>query len=384
MSLQDSPIAPLSGTRVLDLSQNLAGPYAGQILGDLGADVIKVEPPGGDPARHWGPPFIGGQSPLFQIANRNKRSVVLDLKDPSDRAALLELADGCDVFLQAFRRGVVERLGVGYEQIRACSPEVVYVSVTAFGDEGPLRNDPGYDPLLQARSGLMSITGDPAGSPARVGASVVDLGTGMWTAIGVLAALTERQKTGRGSHVQTSLLDTSLAWMSYHLTSCLATGTVPGRLGTSIAMIAPYEAFPCSDGRVMIAAGNDAIFGRLCEALDLDLASLEAYRTNAARVANRDDLRAKLSHATERLSTDELLELLARHRVPAAPIHTVDAALADPQTEASGMLRRFTHPDADDYVDVAGPIRWNGDRAPMRRHPPRLGEHQDDVGGGAS
>ncbi len=381
MPTQESPIQPLAETRVLDLSQNLAGPYAAQILADLGADVIKVDPPGGDPARDWGPPFIGGQSPLFQAANRNKRSICLDLKNPTDRAILHRMAGACDVFLQAFRGGVPERLGVDHETIRSLNPSVIYASVTAFGAEGPLRHDPGYDPLLQARAGLMSVTGDPQGPPARVGASVVDLGTGMWTAIGILGALRERDLSGKGSHVETSLLDTSLAWMSYHLTSYLATGTVPGRHGTSIGMIAPYQAFPSSDGEVMIAGGNDGIFSRLCEALELPLATDPDFKTNAARVANRTRLVQALSEATNGYSTPELLALLQRHRVPAAPIHDVASALADPQAKATGMVRPAAHPEAEDYMDVALPIRWNGLRAPFRHPPPAVGAHQEELVG---
>ncbi|NNM34981.1 MAG: CoA transferase [Gemmatimonadetes bacterium] len=379
MPSQESPIQPLSETRVLDLSQNLAGPYAAQILADLGADVIKIEPPGGDPARAWGPPFIGGQSPLFQAANRNKRSLCLDLKTPADRHTLHEMAADCDVFLQAYRMGVPERLGVDYPTIRAIRPEVIYASVTAFGTEGPLREAPGYDPLLQARSGLMSITGEPDGPPSRVGASVVDLGTGMWTAIGILGALRERDRTGCGCHVQSSLLDTSLAWMSYHLTSFLATGTVPGRQGTSIAMIAPYQAFPCADGEVMIAAGNDGIFQRLCEALDLPMATDPDFGTNEARVAHRPRLVAKLAEATRPHTVAELIDLLGRHRVPCAPIHDVAAAVSDPQSRSTGMLRPAHHPEADSYVDVALPIRWDGQRAPFRYPPPGVDGHRNEL-----
>lgn len=378
-------IAPLAGVRVIDFSQNLAGPFATQILGDLGADVVKVEPPGGDPARRWGPPFSGGESHLFQVANRNKRSVVLDLKTDAGRSRALELAAGSDVVLQALRRGAAERLGIGYEDVRAANPAVIYVSVTSHGSEGPLADDPGYDPLMQARSGLMSVTGDPGGEPARSGTSVVDMGTGMWTAIAVLGALTERERTGRGCHVTTSLLDTALAWMSYHLTSYLATGVLPQRMGSTLAMIAPYQAFACSDGSVMITAGTDDIFRRLCDALELDLASRPDYRSNASRVANRERLADILSGRTRRFSTGALLRLLRRHRVPAAPIHTVAAALDDPQTEATGMLRRCTHPAIRDYVDIPMPVRWDGRRPPLRRFPPKAGEHQGELfpeGGG--
>ena len=372
-------ITPLAGLRVADFSQNLAGPYATQVLADLGADVVKVEPPGGDPARRWGPPFIRGQSTLFQAVNRNKRSVVLDLGTKEGQARARELAAQSDVVFQALRPGGAERFGIDYGSVREANPAVVYVSVLAYGKEGPLRNEPGYDPLMQAVSGLMSVTGEPGGSPVRVGASVVDLGAGMWIAIGVLGALRERDRTGRGCHVTVSLLDTALAWMSYHLTGYLATGNVPGPMGTSIAMIAPYEAFPCTDGSVMIAAGNDVIFGRLCKALGRDLAKHPDYATNAGRVANSTRLAGIVAERTRHYSVERLLRLLSDHRVPAAPIHNVASALAHPQTAATGMVQRHEDPELGDYVDIPMPVRWDGRRATLRRFPPLPGEHQGEL-----
>ena len=373
--------APLAGMRVLDFSQNVAGPYATQILGDMGADVIKVEPPGGDAARTWGPPWVGEDSPVFQVANRNKRAVVLNLRRDEDRERAQQLAGEADVVVEAFRRGVAERLGIGYETVRAANPGVVYASVTSHGPTGPLRDDPGYDSLFQARSGLVSVTGEPEGNPVRVGSSIVDLGTGVWVATGVLGALMERERTGRGTHVTAALLDTALALMSYHLTGCLATGEEPPRMGTGIAMIAPSEAFPCADGRsVMIAGGNNAAFARLCTALELDdLGAQPEYAQNAGRVANREYLAEVISERTRQLSADALLALLRAHGVPAAPIHSVASAVKDPQAIASGMLRRADHPHVAGYVDVPSPLRWNGQRATLRRFPPRLGEHQGDV-----
>lgn len=379
MPAQQMPPVPLDGIRVLDFSQNLAGPFAGQILGDLGADVIKVEPPGGDPARQWGPPFVGGQSTLFQVVNRNKRSVILDLKEEGDRDRARQLAAEADVVIQALRHGAADRLGIGYERVKADNPSVIYVSVTAYGHEGPLRDAPGYDPLMQARSGLMSVTGDAGGTPARVGTSIVDLGTGTWTAIAVMAALMERQRTGSGCHVTTSLLDTSLAWMSYHLTGYLATGILPEPMGSSIGMIAPYEAFPCTDGSVMIAAGNDDIFRRLCGALGLVLSDHPDYVNNASRVAHSARLAELIAARTREHSVRALLELLGDHRVPAAPIHTVASALDDPQTAATGMIQPRDHPGIDGYVNVPMPVRWDGRRAALRRFPPTAGEHQGDL-----
>ena len=253
-------MSTLEGIRVVDLSQNIAGPYGTQMLADLGADVVKVEPPGGDPARTWGPPFGEGETPLFLSANRNKRSICVDLKSDGGKAVVDRLVDSADVFVQAFRSGVIESLGFGYAQLKQRRPALIYASVTGFGSPGPLRETPGYDPLIQGYSGLMSITGHPGGPPARAGASVVDLGTGILVALGVLAALRERDRSGKGTHVEASLLDTSLGWVSYHLYGYLASGRVPGRMGSGIGMIAPYEAFATKDGELMIAGGTRLFF----------------------------------------------------------------------------------------------------------------------------
>jgi formyl-CoA transferase/CoA:oxalate CoA-transferase len=399
---------PLTGLRVVDLTQNLAGPYATQILADLGADVIKVEPPGGDPARRWGPPFVDGESPLFLCGNRGKRSVVLDLDTPGGRDALRQLVARCDVFAQAFRAGVIERLGFDYDAVRTLRPGVIYLSVTAFGTEGPLKDEPGYDPLMQAYAGLMSVTGHPGGPPTRAGTSIVDMGTGLWAAVAVLGELVGRGWSVAGSpesperperpgdpssdarpdgpdtspgaesvHITTSLLDTSLAWMAYHLQGYAATGEVPGPLGSGLGMIAPYQAFPAADGSLMIAAANDGLFHRLCDALELpELTDDPRFASNADRVAHRDALVGLVS---ERTRTEPAAALLARLRdagVPCAPIHDTAGVADDEQVAASGMLRPL---DAlPGYVDVAMPVRRDGERSPAAS-PPRVGEHTEEV-----
>lgn len=378
---------PLRGVRVLDLSQNLAGPYCTQILADLGADVIKVEPPGGDPARAWGPPFMGDDSPLFLCGNRNKRSIVLDLQREDGRTTLRRLIRHTDVLVQAFRSGVAERLGFDYPTVRGLRPDVLYVSVTAFGTDGPLRDQPGYDPLMQAYAGLMSVTGTAAGDRVRVGTSVVDMGTGMWAAMATLAELHERElKRRRGSkpearHLTVSLLDTALGWMAYHLQGHLGSGDVPRPLGTGLGMIAPYQAFPAADGQVMIAAGNDATFRRLCDALDLaTLAADPRYGTNPERVAHRDELVAEVARQTRSRTVVDLLETLRHAAVPCAPIQDVGEVVEDPQVEVSGMLRRTRDSStAGDYVDVAPPYRWDGERPPLKATPPAPGQHTHQV-----
>ncbi len=371
MNSSNASPQPLAGIRVLDFSQNLAGPYATQILADWGAEVLKVEPPGGDPARAWGPPFIDGDSPLFQVVNRNKRRLELNLKDSGDLQRALELAEEADVVVQALRHGVAERLGIGADEVRRRNPGAIYVSVTSYGSVGPFAREPGYDPLMQARSGLMSITGHPDSPPARAGASVIDLPTGIWTAVGVMGALLERERTGKGCHVETSLLDTSLALMSYHFAGYLAGGPQPARQGSAISMIAPYAAFPTSDGEVMLAAGNDRIFSRLLQALGLEsLKDDERFATNALRVAHRDVLGDLIAAASKTRATDQLLKRLAKFSVPAAPIQSLADAARDPAVLASGMLREATSAGGLAMIDIPAPIRIDGARLPFRRPPP--------------
>lgn len=372
--------SPLTGVRVCDVTQNLAGPFCGQILADLGATVIKVEPPGADLGRAWGPPFWGGDSTLFLSANRGKRSIVVDLKEPSGMAVLERLVDTSDVFVQASRPGAAKRLGIDAESLRARKPELIHLSVSAYGSEGPMAEQPGYDPLMQAYAGIISVTGQPEGAPARVGGSVVDFGTGMWGAIAVLAALRTRDATGEGASLDASLLDTSLAWVSYHLMGYMATGNVPGPMGTSLGSIAPYRAFPTRDGHVMIAAGNDAIFERLCAALDRpEVAADERFASNPLRVRHRDVLDPLIESATLDFTATELLERLQAKAVPASAIRSMDEVVADPQIEAVGMLGGGHHPDVSDYRDVALPLRIDGERPTADRTPPAPGAHTREV-----
>ena len=371
---------PFLGIRVVDVTQNIAGPHSTQTLADLGADVIKIEPPGGDPTRSWGPPFWEGEAPLFLAYNRNKRSVVLDLKTDIGKEVLWRLLDSADVFVQAYRGGVIEKLGFAYEQVRERRPAIIYASVTGYGSRGPLAERPGYDPLIQAYSGVMSLTGHPDGPPARVGGSVVDVGTGILTALGVLAALRHRDRTGEGTHVEASLLATSLGWVSYHLQGYLASGVVPGRMGTGLASIAPYEAFRTADGELMISAGNDGIFARLCQALDLrNLLEDARFQDNPSRVANRDVLHQLIEPSTERLTTAELRSLLDEHRVPSAPIRDVSEVVDDEQVRANELLEPVDHPRIPGYRDVAFPLQFNGVRPATRRVPPMAGEHTTEV-----
>jgi crotonobetainyl-CoA:carnitine CoA-transferase CaiB-like acyl-CoA transferase len=372
--------APLSDVRVCDLTQNLAGPYCSQILADLGATVIKIEPPGGDMAREWGPPFWGTRSALYLSANRGKRSIVLDLKSKDGLEVLRRIARGSDVFMQASRTGAAKRLGCDYEAIRVLRPDVIYVSISAYGPKGPMSDQPGYDPLMQAYTGLMSTTGHPGGPPTRVGGAVVDYGTGMWAAIAVLAALRRRDDTGEGAELEAALLDTTLGWVSYHVSGYLATGRVPAPMGTGVPAISPYQAFRTSDGYVMIAAGNDALFGRLCVALGVpELTGDPRFLTNPLRSANNAVLVPLIEARTCVHATAALVELTRRHAVPCSAIRDIAEVVADPQVAAAELIAAAPDAEVPDYRDLAIPLRMDGVRPHAAQTPPHPGEHTREI-----
>jgi crotonobetainyl-CoA:carnitine CoA-transferase CaiB-like acyl-CoA transferase len=372
---------PLDGILVADLTQNVAGPFCTQILGDMGADVVKIERPGrGDDARAWAPPYWGAESATFMSMNRNKKSLALDLKQEAGLEVLKRLIVKSDVFVQSLRAGVIEEMGLDFAGARALNGRLVYCSITAFGTRGPLRDLPGYDPLMQAYGGLMSVNGHPGGEPARVGTSIVDMGTGMWAAIATLAALRQRDATGRAVEVTTALFETALMWVSYHAMGYLASGAVPAPQGSGTAMIAPYQAFPTADGWAMIAAGSDSLFARLVTALGVpDLADDDRFRDNPSRVENREALVDALARRTRDRKTTELLDVLRQVGVPSSPILSIDAVMAEPQTAESGMVVAAPHPRIPDYRSIGLPIQWDGRRPGVRRAPPALGEHSEDV-----
>src|SRR5499426_642146 len=314
--------SPLAGILVADLTQNVAGPTCTQILGDLGAEVVKVERPGrGDDARAWAPPYWGEESATFMGVNRNKRSLAVGMKCAAGRTVVERLIGRADVLVQSLRAGVIEELGLGWERARAINPRLVYCSVTAFGTEGPLAERPGYDPLMQALGGIMSINGHPGQPPARVPVSIVDMGTGMWAAIAILGALRERDRTGRGVNVTTALYETALAWGVLQMNQFLGTGEVPLPQGSGTAMICPYEAFPTRDAWVMIAAASDALFVKTCEALGIPGMPRDSrFKDNPTRVANRTEVFATLSAATKSFTSAEVLDRLLKAGVPSAPI----------------------------------------------------------------
>jgi formyl-CoA transferase/CoA:oxalate CoA-transferase len=361
--------APLAGIRVVDVTASLAGPTCTQLLAALGAEVVKVEPPEGDHARSWGPPFVDGMGALFFAANAGKRSVLLDLRE--DRDALLELVDGADVLVLSLRPGLAEARGLDAETLRARNPRLVHCSIGAFGSSGPLRDQPGYDPLLQAASGIMSVTGETGGRPVRVGVSLIDLGTGVWAALGVLAAVFERERTGVGRTLELSLYETALSLLSSQLVGYLGTGAVPGREGSAFPLIAPYQTFPTLDGELMIVAGNDKLFTALCDVLGApELAADARFLTNPDRVANRTELVALLERRTRERDPAELLAKLVAAGVPASRVQDVGEAARHPQTEALGILQSL-----GDLVTVAAPLSADGERVRHHAPPPALGAH---------
>ena len=366
-----SALRPIDGVRVVDVTSSLAGPTATQLLAALGADVVKVEPLAGDHARAWGPPFLEGKSAMFLAANAGKRSLAVDLGDERGREIVLRLVDQADVLLQSLRPGTAERHGLGAAELRARNPRLVHCSIGAFGPHGPLSDQPGYDPLLQAASGIMSVTGASDGPPVRVGVSLIDLGTGVWAALGVLSALYERERTGTGRTLELSLYETALFLLSTQLVGYLGSGAVPSREGSAFPQIAPYQVFPARGSELMIVAGNDKLFAALCHVLALpELAADPRFVTNPDRVANRTELVALLEERTRERNSAELLDALVAAGVPASPVHDVGEAARHPQTEALGILQTL-----GDFVAVAAPLTADGERVRHHTPPPALGEH---------
>jgi crotonobetainyl-CoA:carnitine CoA-transferase CaiB-like acyl-CoA transferase len=375
MGASVTELRPLAGARIIDLTSSLAGPTATQLLAALGSDVVKVEPLAGDHARAWGPPFLEGKSAMFLAANAGKRSLAVELGDERGRAIVLRLADEADVFLQSLRPGAAERHGLGATELRARNPRLVHCSIGAFGAHGPLSDQPGYDPLLQAASGVMSVTGESDGPPVRVGLSLIDLGTGVWAALGVVSALYERERTGVGRTLELSLYETALSLLSTQLVGYLGTGDVPHRAGTAFPQIAPYEVFRAQDGDLMIAAGNDKLFAAFCDVLSVpELVADPRFLTNRDRVANRAELVALLKERTRERSSAELLGALVAAGVPASPVHDVSEAARHSQTEALGILQAL-----GDFVTVATPLSADGERVRHHAPPPALGAHTGEI-----
>ncbi len=365
---------PLAGVRVVDLTSSVAGPTCTELLAALGADVVKVEnPQSGDESRTWGPSFWQDATPIFFAVNSSKRSLALDLKSDRGREIVLQLADRADVVIQSMRPGTAERLGLGAETLRARNERLVYASISAWGTEGPLAPLPGYDPLLQSFTGIVSVTGESDRPGQRVGVALIDIGTGMWCGLAIVSALLERTQTGRGRTVDAALFDTAVGYLDYLYTDFLGTGRVPEPTGTQSPIIAPNEAFETADGRLMVCALNDRLFARFCAALELpELVEDPRFRTNLDRIENRDALLAPIREKLAAQPNDHWLEVL--EGIPVAPIQDVPTAATDEHTRASGMLQEI-----EGVETVRTPLRIDGERLPHRSPPPRLGEHTADV-----
>jgi len=382
----------LDGLRVLDLSRVLAGPWAGQILGDLGAEVIKVERPGrGDDTRAWGPPYLNdgqgaptSESAYYLSANRNKQSVTIDITRPEGQRLVKELVAESDVLLENFKVGGLKRYGLDYASLAAINPRLIYCSITGFGQDGPYAERPGYDFLIQGMGGLMSITGqpdgEPGGGPVKAGVALTDITTGLYAAIAVLAAVNHRHQSGEGQHIDMALLDVQVATLANQAMNFLTSGTAPGRMGNAHPNIVPYQTFPAADGDIILTIGNDDQFARFCDAAGRpEWASDERYATNAARVANRDTLIPALRQTTVMKTTAEWLRLLESAGVPGGPVNTIEQVFQDPQVQHRGLRIDLSHPLTQSVPLVGSPLRLSGSPVRYQAAPPLLGEHTGDV-----
>ena len=375
------PALALEGIRVVDCSRVLAGPFCAMLLSDLGADVIKVEDTGsGDESRTW-PPHKDGESAAFLVINRNKRDIALDLKQPEGVEALKRLVAGADVLIENFRTGTMESFGLGYDTLAALNPGLVYCSISAFGRTGPRKDGAGYEALMQAFSGIMSITGEPGGPPVRCGISFLDLTTGIFSAFGIVSAIHHRTRTGLGQRVDASLLETAVGLLNYHAEGFLLTGALPQALGSSHPSVVPYRNFRCQDGQwVFVAAANDRLWQRLAPALGLAaLTEDQRFKSNPERVKNRKDLEAALEAAIARHDREALLAMLEKAGVPATPVNTVDQVMKDAQTAARSMIERAHHPRLGDIPVIGTPVKFSRMRAGVRSAAPLHGQHTDEV-----
>lgn len=371
---------PLDGIKVVDLSRILAGPYCTQYLGEMGADVVKVEPPGhGDDTRGWGPPFVGDEAVYYLAANRNKRGIVLDLKSDRGRDALRRLVADADVLVENFRPGTLEKWGIGYAALSAVNPRLIHVSITGFGQTGPYRDRAGYDLVAQALGGVMSLTGEPDGAPAKVGLPVADLNAGTWAIIGVLMALQARHTTGRGQYLDVSLLDSQLAWHIYAAGAVFYDAPRPRRMGSAHPSIVPYQAYPVSDGWLIIAVGSEKLWHAFCGVLGLDIAADPRFSSNAARAAHRDPLNALLEPVLLTRAAADWLKAFEEAGIPAAPINELDDVYADPWTAARDQVVRLPHPTVGTYVGNGFPVKASDTPARPTSAPPTLGQHTAEV-----
>ena len=373
-------VAALDKIKVVDLTRTLAGPFCTMLMGDMGAEVIKIEEPtGGDETRHW-TPFVNGESTQFLTFNRNKRSLAVDLKEPDGLKIVKDLAADADVMIESFRAGTLERLGLGYEEIKKINPGVVYCSISGYGRTGPMSDMPGYDLLIQAYSGLMSLTGDPDGSPLRIGFSLVDLFTGMMAYGTILTALRQRDQTGNGQWVESALLDGQVAALSYHATGFMGTGVEPKRMGSGHPSLVPYQSFNSSNGQFIIGCANQGLWERMARAIGQEVMLDDPrYTTNTDRVDHRAECVGELNTVFATNTTDHWVDLIVAAGVPCGPINTVSEVVSNPQVLARNMIAEVDHPNVPNLKFPNSPLKLTDSPATIRRVPPLLGQHSEEI-----
>lgn len=385
---ENAPAQALTGIRVLDLSRVLAGPWATQALGDLGAEIIKVEKPGaGDDTRGWGPPWLSDgeghatrESAYFATANRNKRSVTIDMARPEGQALIRQLAARSDVLVENFKVGGLKRYGLDYASLAALNPRLIYCSITGFGQDGPEAERAGYDFMIQGMSGLMSVTGSPETEPQKIGVALVDVLTGLNASVAILAALEQRHRTGQGQHIDVALFDVAMASLANQALNYLVGGKAPGRLGNAHPNIVPYQAFETADGHLILAVGNDAQFARFCRLAELpETAADPRFLTNTGRVTHREALLSVVAQALKRQTTHEWLAMLDAAGIPAGPINTIDQAFAEPQALARGLALTLPHALGGIAPGVRSPLRLSASPLGTPLAPPTLGQHTEEV-----
>ncbi|MHA1319139.1 MAG: CaiB/BaiF CoA transferase family protein [Promethearchaeota archaeon] len=374
-------VRPLESILILDLSRALAGPYCSMMLADMGAEIIKIEMPGrGDDSRSWGPPFVEGESAYFMSVNRNKKSITLNLKSEKSKEIIEKLIKKADIIIENFRPGTMDKLGLSYENVAELNPEIIYASISGFGQDGPYRLLPGFDQVIQGMGGLMSVTGEPGGPPIKVGVAVADIAGGMFAAYGIMIALFNRQRTGKGQMIDVSLLDSQVAWLTYRAGSFFASGKIPQPLGSGHPNIVPYQAFKASDTYVNIAAGNDQLWQKFCSAVGLeDIVENPKFATNAKRVENRNELVNIISNIVSSKNAQEWLDILTKAGVPCGPIYTLDDIFTDPQVLHRNMVKDLDHIKAGKIKVTGVPVKLSATPGEILTAPPVLGQHTKEI-----
>jgi crotonobetainyl-CoA:carnitine CoA-transferase CaiB-like acyl-CoA transferase len=372
-------VQPLKGIRVIDLTRILSGPYCTMTLGDLGAEVIKIEAPNGDDTRQWGPPFVEGESAYYLSVNRNKKSIVLNLKEEKGKEIFFKLITDADVVVENFRPGTLEKLGIHYEILKQYNPGIILASISGFGQTGTYAQKPGYDILAQGMGGLMSVTGEPGRRPVKAGFSIADVGTGMWAAFGVLVALYERNRSGEGQWIDTSLLDTIVSWQTYLAGNYFASGNNPLPLGDAHPNIVPYQGFEAIDGHIIIAVGNDSLWKKFINVIGLNSLKDEKYATNPQRVKHRTELIGLLEEVFQTKKVEEWITILEGAKIPCGPVNKMSDILSDPHLIEREMVVEQEHPIIGTIKMLGTPVKFSRTPGGIKSVPPQLGEHTNEI-----